>query len=90
MRDPGDKVLVLVPGSYRNYAYAGRVGECVGAHTYRLKEASMILDSGVGSDWMALARGDDRSNMRTSKAPGGEIDIGPQFGGVFLWVGELP
>lgn len=90
MRAIDEKVLVLIPGSYSNFAFCGIVGECVGAHVWRLEQASMVLNSGNGPDWMALARGENRSEARFSACPEGAADVGPQFGGVFPWVGELP
>ena len=89
MHAEGSKVLTLIPGSYRNYVYCGIVGECVGAHTYELTDASMVLNSGNGPDWPALARGENRTAARFSKIAGA-IHVGPQFGGVFEWHGELP
>lgn len=88
MRSEGERVLVLIPGSYRSFVYCGKVGPCVGAHTYRLLEASLVLNSGNGRDWPALARGMNRSLAIFSYV--GEADIGPQFGGVFEWAGDLP
>lgn len=91
MHAEGDKVLVLVPGSWRNYAWVGVVAECKGAHTYNLQNASMVLNSGNGPDWPALAAGKNRGRASFSKIAGKKgVDVGPQFGGVFEWIGDLP
>jgi hypothetical protein len=83
-------VMVLIPGSYRNFAFCGEVGEQTGPYTYVLENAFMIYQSGNGVDWFGLARGNNRTQARFTRATKGRIAVGPQFGCVVEWLGNLP
>lgn len=90
MREIGEKVMAIIPGSFRNFVVVGEIDRPLAPHVWRLKNASMVLENNNGPDWPALARGENREASRFSAFPDGEVDIGPQYEGVCKWMGDLP
>lgn len=89
-----DEKVLIVPNTHFGVAFVGRIVTHTiadGIVCYALRNASVIINSGIGPDWCTLARSPkERNRMNASKCPNGKIKLYFQFGYTIKWFGVLP
>ena len=89
----GNKVLI-VPNQHFGIAICGQIVSAKmvsGTTIYVLKNASTITQTGIGPDWVMIAKSpSQRTNMLSTRCPNGRMKLAFQFGYVVEWRGDLP